>query len=100
MTEQVYADKSELAFSLSELEERDGHTMHSIPELRRLTKIPKGRFDRALWSMAEEQSVRLHFHDFPASLTSAKRSELLRDRAGRTYQDSKEVLHYIGVSVR
>ncbi|MEW6668709.1 MAG: hypothetical protein AB1512_26150 [Thermodesulfobacteriota bacterium] len=57
----------------------------SIRELRRSLGLPKGEFDKAVFSLALRGRVALHQHDFPSSLGPAERDELLRDEQGTYY---------------
>jgi len=57
----------------------------SIRELRRSLNLEKGVFDRAVLSLALRGNVALHHHDFPSSLNTAEREELVRDEQGTYY---------------
>jgi hypothetical protein len=57
----------------------------SIRELRRSLGLAKGVFDKAVLSLALQGKVALHHHDFPSSLSSEERDELVRDEQGTYY---------------
>jgi hypothetical protein len=60
-------------------------------DLRRVAKLDKPLFDRAVLELARQGRVSLHRHDYATSLTAAERDELVTDGAG-TY--------YVGVALR
>jgi hypothetical protein len=57
----------------------------SIRDVRRAAALPKTEFDRAVLNLARQGRIKLHFHDYPASLSPQQRDDLVRDEAGRYY---------------
>lgn len=47
--------------------------------------LTKKAFDTAVLALAKEGRIVIHEHDFPMSLTKAKRTELVEDERGRVY---------------
>lgn len=60
-------------------------------DLRRAAGLEKSRFDQAVLDLARQGRLSLHRHDYPASLTSTERDELVTDGNG-TY--------FVGVALR
>jgi predicted transcriptional regulator len=66
----------------------------SVTRLWRLLKdkFPdKQSFDQTALSLAEQNRVALHWHDYPSSLSQSERDELVRDERGN---------YYIGITLR
>jgi hypothetical protein len=66
----------------------------SLTELRRAVKdeVPdKTGFDQAILRLADQESVALHYHDYPASLSQDELNNLVTDGRGN---------YYIGVALR
>ena len=66
-------------------------TLLSIKALRALCGLSKPRFDAAVLGLSTSQSVTLHHHDFPASLSNGERAKLVVDGSGT---------HYVGIAPR
>jgi hypothetical protein len=66
-------------------------TLIGVGELRRRAGLTKEDFDRAALALAKAGRVSLHEHDFPGSLSSERRDELITDGAGR---------YYVGLALR
>ncbi len=62
-----------------------------IRELRRVARLPKMEFDQAVLNLSRQGRLSLHRHDFPASLTSLERDDLVQDGNG---------VYYVGVALR
>jgi hypothetical protein len=60
-------------------------------DLRRVAKLEKQLFDRAVLELARQGRLSLHRHDFPSSLSPAERDELVTDGAGA---------YYVGMALR
>ena len=60
-------------------------------ELRRVAKLDKSHFDRAVLELARQGRLMLHRHDFAGGLSDSERDELVTDGAG-TY--------YVGMALR
>ena len=60
-------------------------------DLRRVAKLAKAHFDRAVLDLARQGRVMLHRHDFAAGLSEADRDELVTDGSGA---------YYVGMALR
>jgi hypothetical protein len=59
--------------------------LHSLPDLRKRTTLDKTNFDRIALALAREETVSLHHHDHPASMSPQERNELVQDSRGTFY---------------
>ena len=66
-------------------------TLLSVPRVRVRAGLDKTRFDAAALRLSLARRVVLHHHDYPASLSSAERNQLIFDPASSTY--------YIGIAL-
>lgn len=57
----------------------------SAVDVRKAAGLPKSVFDAVVLGLARERAIVLHEHDFPASLSPAKRAELVEDDKGRGF---------------
>jgi hypothetical protein len=57
----------------------------SIKNVRRRAGLPKEEFDAAALELQSQGRLVLHYHDFPASLSSADRDAMVRDSRGNYY---------------
>ena len=69
----------------------DNGALVAARELRRVARLDKPHFDRAVLDLARQGRVMLHRHDFAGGLSAAERDELVTDGAG-TY--------YVGMALR
>ena len=85
-------DQALVETKLHELASREPPgTLLSIKALRALCGLSKPRFDAAVLGLSTSQSVTLHHHDFPASLSNGERAKLVVDGNGT---------HYVGIAPR
>ena len=57
----------------------------SIGDVRKASGLPKAVFDAVALRLAAERAIVLHEHDFPQSLSAAKRADLVEDAKGRVF---------------
>jgi hypothetical protein len=57
----------------------------SVRELRSRTGLKKSDFDEVATTLAKNEVVVLHHHDWPESLKSNERAELVQDIRGNSY---------------
>jgi hypothetical protein len=57
----------------------------SIGDVRSASGLPKPIFDALALRLMRERRLVLHEHDFPQSLSAAKRAELVEDAKGRVF---------------
>jgi hypothetical protein len=65
--------------------ENPGQALLSIRDLRARVALHKERFDAVALDLMRDRKVSLHYHDHPASLPEAERSELVQDGRGNYY---------------
>jgi hypothetical protein len=81
-----HAEHEQFVVGLRELaSDNPGQALLSVRELRSRVALRKERFDAVALDLMRSRKVSLHYHDHPASLPEAERSELVQDGRGRYY---------------
>jgi hypothetical protein len=65
--------------------ENPGQALLSVRDLRARLALRKEQFDAIALDLMRKRKVSLHYHDHPASLPEAERSQLVQDERGKYY---------------